>query len=84
MKTTTYTKNEQLTNEQIANLIGLTHSAISRLRSGDRKPGVSTMFAIEAAFGWPAADQLQIRMLGKHAWAEKFEAVLDVYTSTAR
>jgi hypothetical protein len=84
MKTTTYNKNERLTNEQIASLIGRTHSAVSRLRSGDRKPGVQTMFAVEAAFGWPAADQLQVRMLGDNAWAHKFEAVLDEYTTAPR
>lgn len=84
MKTTTYNKSENLTNEQIAQMIGLTHSAVSRLRTGDRKPSVKTMFAIEAAFGWAAADQLQTRMLGTYAWANQFEAVLNDFALTPR
>ena len=81
MKTTRYTKNEQLTNEQIASMVGLTHSAISRLRSGDRQPSMATMFAVEAAFGWPATDQLQTRVLGTLAWAKKFETTIESFTT---
>lgn len=81
MKTATYTKSEPLTNEQIAKLIGLTHSAVSRLRSSDRQPSIATMYRVESAFGWPASEQLETRMLNAKAWAEGFETALDNFTT---
>lgn len=84
MRTTTTPINGPLTNEQVADLIGLTHSAVSRLRSGSRQPSMKTMFTVEAAFDWPAADQIQVIALSKTAWSEKFESVLNEFSTTAR
>lgn len=73
-----------LTNQQVGELIGLTYSAISRLRSGGRLPSIPTMYAIEAAFGWPVADQMETRIGrgGAYAWASEFDRRVRDYTST--
>lgn len=42
-----------LTNEEVGQMVGLTYSAVSRLRSGDRTPSVEVMRRISDAFGVP-------------------------------
>lgn len=75
----------RLTNQQVGELIGLTYSAISRLRSGGRMPSIATMYATEAAFGWSIADQLEARVgiKGKTAWADEFDRYVREYTSAS-
>ena len=41
----------RLTNQEVGNRIGLTHTAVSRIRSGQRRSSVSTIHAIAEAFG---------------------------------
>jgi len=71
-----------LTNQQVGELIGLTYSAVSRLRSGDRLPSIPTMYNIEVAFGWPVADQLEMRTAhGATAYSTHFDRLITEYTS---
>jgi transcriptional regulator with XRE-family HTH domain len=61
-----------MTNEKIGELIGLSYSAVSRLRRGERLPSVDVMVAISAHFGWGVADQVQVRTSqGPKAYAKK-------------
>jgi len=62
------------TNVQVAQAIGMTHSGVSRIRSGDRLPSVEKMVEIAAALGWSVEDQVKARTEGKYA--EQFEAIL--------
>lgn len=48
-----------LTNQQVGSLIGVTHSAASRLLTGDRTPSIPTMKRIAKAFGVPLETVLQ-------------------------
>lgn len=64
-----------VTNEAVAKRLGLTHSAISRIRSGDRMPSFHTMQVIEVEFGWSIADQSEARRLDQYA--SEFERVIN-------
>lgn len=55
------------TNESIAVRIGLSHSGVSRIRSGDRIPLVSTQVAIEDAYGWTVEEQARAIANGEYA-----------------
>lgn len=75
------------TNVEVAERLGLTHSGVSRLRSGDRRASFDVMARIEKRLGWELSYQVNARRDGK--WAEAFEAVLvkeygaaDVATAT--
>lgn len=59
------------TNQKVADDLGITHSAVSRIRSGDRFPSVALMRNIETAYGWRLADQA--RLLGTQRYAIEFE-----------
>lgn len=48
-----------MTNESLGELIGLTHSAVSRLLSGDRTPSPDTMKRISVAFEVDLGDVLR-------------------------
>lgn len=60
-----------VTNEQVAVEIGLTHSAVSRLRSGYRLPSFETMVEIELAYDWPISEQAKARK--DQVYAAEFE-----------
>lgn len=62
------------TNSEVGARIGLTHSAVSRIRSGERLPSMSIMRAIEDEYGWDRLSQWAARDEGKYA--ECFEAVI--------
>lgn len=62
------------TNQDVAAKIGLTHSGVSRIRSGDRLPSIPTMARIETVYGWTVQDQVSARGTGKYA--EEFEGAL--------
>lgn len=49
------------TNDEVGRRIGLTHSAVSRIRSGQRLPGIQTMINIRNAFDWPLDEQVRLR-----------------------
>ena len=65
-----------VTNEQVAKDIGVTHSMVSRIRSGDRHPGYDTMKQIERAYNWTVADQLKARDEGKYAQTFEYQVRL--------
>lgn len=73
MNTTTHT--EAVTNNEVANKIGLDHSMVSRIRGGKRNPSFETMASVERAYGWPLSEQSLSRQRGKYA--EDFEAVIN-------
>jgi hypothetical protein len=71
----------RMTNGEIGKLIGLSYSAVSRLRRGERLPSVQVMVAIQDAFGWGVADQVWVRSsAGADGFARKFNDELDAYT----
>lgn len=70
-----------MTNEEIGKLIGLTHSAVSRLRRGERLPSIEVMVAIAKHFDWSVADQVRTRSTrGANAYAIEFADQIDTYT----
>lgn len=72
-----------MTNEKIGELIGLTYSAVSRLRRGERLPSVEVMVAISDHFGWGVADQVQVRTSqGPNGYARVLNDKLDEYIAT--
>lgn len=64
------------TNQEVADAIGLTHSGVSRIRSGNRLPSIAKMRQIEAAFGWSFEDQANAREKGMLEYAREFNLVL--------
>lgn len=69
-----------MTNEAIGQMIGLSHSAVSRLRRGQRLPSVPIMVAIELEFGWLVADQVKARTCdGVAAYASQFNEAVTAY-----
>lgn len=56
----------------VAERIGFSIAGVSLLRSGRRHPSIPTMEAIEAAFDWSMADQINARK----DYAANFERVI--------
>lgn len=71
-------KQPPATNNGVAEKLGMSHSGVSRLRTGDRYPNRRTMRKIEEVYGWKVADQMDtIPTEGRdRRWADAFEAVL--------
>lgn len=63
-----------VTNQRVGEDLGVSHSMISRIRSGDRLPSLALVRRISVAFGWPIDDQ--ISSLDPKVYAEAFEAML--------
>ena len=63
-----------VTNQKVADDLGITHSAVSRIRSGDRFPSLALIIKIEALLQWSMKDQA--RRLGSASYAEEFESRL--------
>jgi len=57
----------RVTNQELGEAIGLSHSSVSRLRSGERGTSTTVMLRIEAEFGWNLHDQLKRRDDGSYA-----------------
>jgi hypothetical protein len=57
----------------VADKIGFSIAGVSLLRSGLRKPSVSTMESVEQAFDWSMSDQINAR----HHYADDLEKVLE-------
>lgn len=55
------------TNTEIATLLGLTHSGVSRIRAGLRHPSFPTMAKIAEEFDWPISKQIDARMAGNYS-----------------
>lgn len=69
-----------MTNGEIGKLIGLSYSAVSRLRRGERLPSIGVMVAIQDVFGWSIADQVFVRSYaGAGGYAQAFNNELDAY-----
>lgn len=49
-----------MTNERVAELLGVHHSMVSRLRSGERFPSVPLMTKIESIFRWKMSAQAKV------------------------
>lgn len=62
------------TNQEVGERIGLTHSSVSRLRSGARLPSVPTMARIQEVYGWSVQEQVEAR--GRGTYADEFEAAI--------
>ena len=67
-----------LTNHELGKLVGLTHSSISRIRSGHRLPSPDAMVRIEKVLGWPVAEQIGARS-GEGKYAKAFERRIRAY-----
>lgn len=70
-----------ISHQEIADVVGLDMSTVSRLRAGQRKPNIDTMQRVEQAFAWPLADQVKARDLGPDRYAQDFEAHVRRYFS---
>lgn len=69
-----------MTNEEIGKLIGLSHSAVSRLRRGERLPSIAVMVTIQDVFGWAITDQIWVRgYAGAEGYSQVFNDELDAY-----
>ena len=63
-----------ITNERVGEDLDISHSMVSRIRSGDRTPSLGVMLKMHEDWGWPLEEQALARALGKYA--EEFEAQL--------
>lgn len=63
-----------VTNQRVAEELGITHSMVSRIRSGDRLPSINLVRQIADKFGWPVSKQIED--LDPKRYADAFEAVL--------
>lgn len=68
---------EKLSNIEVAELIGLSHVQVSRIRSGQRQAGYETMVMICKVFGWSMDGQATAREQG--LYPTEFEKVLVGY-----
>ncbi len=62
------------TNQELADRLGLTHSGISRIRSGSRLPSIEVMDQLDKLYGWSVVKQIRARQTG--TYAQELEAVL--------
>lgn len=60
-----------VTNQRVAEDLNITHSTVSRIRSGDREPSLALMMQIVQLFGWSLNSQAVA--IGKERYAEEFE-----------
>lgn len=63
-----------VTNQRVAEELGVTHSMISRIRSGDRLPSLALVQRIYNKLGWSIEEQIVDH--DKERYAAAFEAVL--------
>lgn len=59
-----------LTNEQLGERIGVTHSMASRIRNGHRLPGTQTLRAIHREFGIPLDDLMDAHGKGPEEFGQ--------------
>lgn len=74
MGTATIAPAPRVSNQELGVLIGLSHSSVSRLRSGERGTSVQVMLKVERLLSWDLHDQIAQRDKGKYA--EKLERLL--------
>jgi transcriptional regulator with XRE-family HTH domain len=51
-----------MTNKEVATLLNLDHSTISKYRNGTRSPSFHVMFEIEKHLGWPIDQQITAKI----------------------
>ena len=64
----------RVTHRTVADKLGLTVAAVSRLRSGSRLPSFDLMWKIQEAYDWSVEEQTRARVDGQ--WMYAFESVL--------
>lgn len=67
------------TNIAVGEALGLSHATVSRIRTGDRKPSLGFMLAVEKTMRWKLGVQAVHRQ--NATYAENFELVIDRYFS---
>lgn len=70
-----------VTNRRIGQDIGMGHSGVSRIRSGERLPSVTVMSRIARVYKWQLEDQVRARL--DNRYAEEWERVLREYYGPA-
>jgi transcriptional regulator with XRE-family HTH domain len=50
-----------LTNEELGELLGISHATVSRIKSGHRLPSLGVMDKIRELYGWSIDDQTDAR-----------------------
>lgn len=63
-----------VTNQKVAEDLKITHSAVSRIRSGDRRPSLEVMLRIMDLYGWSLEVQALSWSLG--LYPKDFESTL--------
>lgn len=72
-----------ITNREVGDRIGLTHSSVSRLRCGSRGPSFDTMCRIVREFDWTISQQI-VAKTSAEGYGHHFEKVLiEVYGATS-
>jgi DNA-binding XRE family transcriptional regulator len=56
-----------VTNQRVADDLNITHSMVSRIRSGDRHPSLVLACRINKMFDWPLQDQVNAINAGNYA-----------------
>jgi transcriptional regulator with XRE-family HTH domain len=63
-----------ITNKEIAEILKLDHTTVSRYRSGDRVPSLDVLLDIATEFNWDLVQQAISRKAD--TWARDFEEIL--------
>lgn len=69
-------------NKEVGRRLGLTHTAISRIRSGKRLPSIATMRQIQLEYHWSIEAQTVRHGEGGGAYGRAFERMLVNYYGT--
>lgn len=64
----------RVSNQELGEKIGLSHSSVSRLRSGERGTSLEVMLKIESLLAWELHDQIKCRDDG--SYSDKLERLL--------
>lgn len=68
-----------ISNRDIGRMIGLSHSGVSRIRTGNRLPSLETMRRIESAFDWALTEQAELHKRGRYDYARAFNDAISRY-----
>ena len=74
-----------MTNAQIGEMIGLSFTAVSRMRNGDRLPSVEVMTKISTVFEIPLEDVVRATRAGdttllrRESWGRYFSGLVEAY-----
>lgn len=65
----------RVTNREVAELLGISESMASLLRSGGRNPSIRLMTRIHSVYRWKMSSQA--KLFGTPAYAAKFEEAIN-------